>query len=468
MSLDNTFHNRPVSSTDMPVVPNHPGPAHHISHPQHSTASHQPTSTPMLLRADKPYPRTPKCARCRNHGVVSALKGHKRYCRWRDCVCAKCTLIAERQRVMAAQVALRRQQAQEETEAKELGLYYETSDGAIYAMNGIAVQTHKPYDPYRHQEGPDAKRGRLEIIHAPQSPSIGAGPLTPPDSATVLNHRMLPGSSPSHSPTSMQESQEGIVSPTSSVSPALSASTSVQSPHTVTESGKEATESNSKNQEKSQEESRKQEKGDGEDDDDSKGPSKAPIDVLCRLFPAQKKSVLELILQGCDGDIVQAIEQILNSQTKENSNSHRPEARQDQSPHEHDNAPTETTCVNGTYITHRPYLSSSHMVCPPCTTSTAFKSAFSPLPSERTMPTASTAGTFPPALRLPYPPYPRGIPLWHPYSSGMFPAAAAAAAALGVQPGMEYLAGGLREVTGTSKDIPTARGPNGSFQNQHL
>ena len=59
--------------------------------------------------------RAPKCTRCRNHGVISDLRGHKHKCYWRDCTCTKCLISSDRQRATADRIALFRQQVRQIT-----------------------------------------------------------------------------------------------------------------------------------------------------------------------------------------------------------------------------------------------------------------------------------------------------------------------------------------------------------------
>ena len=80
-----------------------------------------PSSQPFSIKnvpADELDPNSigkfPRCSRCRNHGISVTLKGHKRNCQYKNCECDKCILIVERQKIMAAQIALRRQQQAED------------------------------------------------------------------------------------------------------------------------------------------------------------------------------------------------------------------------------------------------------------------------------------------------------------------------------------------------------------------
>lgn len=45
--------------------------------------------------------RLPHCQRCAQHKIRNRLRGHKSMCQFRDCQCAKCLIVVEKQRLMA-------------------------------------------------------------------------------------------------------------------------------------------------------------------------------------------------------------------------------------------------------------------------------------------------------------------------------------------------------------------------------
>lgn len=73
--------------------------------------------------------RSPTCALCKNHGLASSLKGHKRYCPYGKCGCESCRVTRRKQKINADQVSKRRAFQQD----RELGIVPSSSSSSSAA-----------------------------------------------------------------------------------------------------------------------------------------------------------------------------------------------------------------------------------------------------------------------------------------------------------------------------------------------
>ncbi|XP_046335704.1 doublesex- and mab-3-related transcription factor 1 [Haliotis rufescens] len=109
-------------------------------------------------KAKKKDTQLRSCARCRNHAVISPLKGHKRFCLFANCGCSSCCLSAQRQKVSREQIALRRRQVQDEEAGRSIPVPEEVLTGRGHSsLAGANLQSLR-------QQFPNISVGRLNAV----------------------------------------------------------------------------------------------------------------------------------------------------------------------------------------------------------------------------------------------------------------------------------------------------------------